>query len=129
YGGGPAALRAGARSAAACGAAASFRAGTGSAGDHAPHRLRRLVCGGVLPGAGSVIRSLPTWGGVAFAGTAGAICRLRGMAAGVAAGRGAGRATGVLEEATGWAFGTVATRGLRPAGAVELPGEPGVSAY
>ena len=69
------------------GAAAAGRRGARAAALDAPHRQRRVEHGGALPRAVGAVRGVPRGRGVAAAGAAGAVRRLRGLAA-----RAAGRA-------------------------------------
>jgi hypothetical protein len=96
-GGGADTVRSGARAAAARAASAVARAGALAAADAAPHHHRRVVVGACLRASSRSSMRAHVGASERVAGAAGAVRRLRGVAAGVAAGGGAGAAACVLE--------------------------------
>ena len=87
-----------------------------AAGNDAPHRVGRLVAGGVRAGVGRAVPGVPGRPAVAAGAAGSAVRGLRGMAGGAARGGGAGEGAGVLAQEA---------RGAGAAGAADGQAEAG----
>src|SRR5206468_2011093 len=96
---GPPPVRPRARAALADPPGAPRRRRSPAAGDHAPHHLGRLVARRLLPRAVAALHGVPGRAPVAAPGAAGAVSRLRALAARPAPGRAAGGGDPLLARA------------------------------